>query len=81
MRQGRRPDSYSEMKIRFVTKPIFLFPYNLILLPAGSIFQVFRSRITDPSACSDVPDGNFATRFVTKPQFDKYLNDFSIISI
>ena len=37
--QDRRPDFYSEMKIRFVTKPIFLFPYNLILLPAGSIFQ------------------------------------------
>lgn len=49
-RQDRRPDSYSEMKIRFVMKPIFLFPYNLILLPAGSIFQVFRSRITDSSA-------------------------------
>ena len=79
--QDRRPDSYSEMKIRFVTKPIFIFPYNLILLPAGSIFQVFRSWITDPSAWFDVPDGNFATGFVTKPQFDKYLNDFLNISI
>ena len=48
-------------------------------MSAGSIFQVFHSRITDPSAWSDVPDGNFTTGFVTKPQFDKYSNDFSII--
>ena len=41
VRQDRRPDSYSEIKFRFVTKPIFLFPYNLILLAAGSIFSSF----------------------------------------